>query len=446
MKSFVRAGALLGSLTGLIALGVAYAQSGAGITQPPVGGFAPLNTGKIPPFQPPPAGVKPLATDMFTSKNFYKDQKFWTDPRYYRCNTPRMITEFLWESGRIGTHPPTTASWGDCKLDYPREQIVSPYPYKTAKAHYEALLAAAKSHGGPTVYTKATTPDWDGFYDRDLAASDMPGTFPLDKQTQGFFKRLGMTGERWNWGGINQPSTIVSLLTPEYQKRYVQMLYHEGVDNSKQWNASFCYPEGFTRWWAWPSRGAAFQLTMTPYQVEFLSGIADNFLRQVLIGKQHVQKVPQWYGETVGFWDGTTLVAWTANIQAWTQHTMFENSGKLEAVETFKPVYDAGGKFIGLDNEAVFYDPEALEQPVRISDRFLRRATMDDPTARFTFIECLSNVRNVDGRPKQLSNHDPDFVDYYGRPWAQVWEKYFEKGWDKPASSDVPEDVLKQLE
>ena len=45
----------------------------------------------------------------------------------------------------------------------------------------------------------------------------------------------------WGWGQ-GAP------LTPEYQKRYVQMLYHEGVDNSKQWNASFCYPEGFTHW------------------------------------------------------------------------------------------------------------------------------------------------------------------------------------------------------
>jgi hypothetical protein len=37
-------------------------------------------------------------------------------------------------------------------------------------------------------------------------------------------------------------------------------------------------------------------------------------------------------------------------------------------------------------------------------------------------------------------------VDYYGRPWAQVWEKYFEKGWDKPQTTGVPEDVLKALQ
>ena len=132
-------------------------------------------TRTIPPFQGPPAGVKPLTTDMFTSKNFYKDQKSWSDPRYYRCNSPRELVESLWESGRIGVKPPTTASWGDCSIDYPRRNIVSPYPYRTAQEHYEALLAAAKAHGGPTVYTKATTPDWDGFYDRDQKATDQQG-------------------------------------------------------------------------------------------------------------------------------------------------------------------------------------------------------------------------------------------------------------------------------
>ena len=27
--------------------------------------------------------------------------------------------------------------------------------------------------------------------------------------------------------------------------------------------------------------------------------------------------------------------------------------------------------------------------------------------------------------------------DMFGRPWAQIWEQYFEKGMQKPAEADI---------
>src|SRR5277367_1510839 len=58
------------------------------------GDFTPIAfDGPIASKLPPAPSVSPLPVDMFTSKNFYKDKASWMDARYYRCRTPRQMTE-----------------------------------------------------------------------------------------------------------------------------------------------------------------------------------------------------------------------------------------------------------------------------------------------------------------------------------------------------------------
>jgi hypothetical protein len=376
-------------------------------------GEGPAWDGKTPP------GVQALDVDLFKSKDFYKDRSHWLDQRYWRCNSPRQIADM--RSGgagsgtsdpRIGANPPTSARWGDCKMDWPRENIVSPYAFKSSEEHYAALLADARKRGGPTKHTYETMPKWDGVYGEYLPEG----------------KRV------WNYGRSTQVPTFLSLLTPEYQERMVRQLYHEGVDAAHQWSASYCWPEGFMRQWATGPKPQ--RVVVTPEVVVFMGSGSGNMWRIVHLNRDYPlgQEIPQWYGDTVGFWDGDTLVTRTRNVQAWTQHTTWEFSYSFETIEIITPARDAAGKFLGLDWETIIYDPEALQQPVRIlwhRDYRESWATAE----RLGWAECTRALYPIDGFATQVAPGQvipfkvPDMFD---RPWARIWEENFEQNMERP--------------
>ena len=91
--------------------------------------------------------------------------------------------------------------------------------------------------------------------------------------------------------------------------------------------------------------------------------------------------VRQWYGDTIGFWDGDALVTWTANVQGWNYQQGWDTAERLGWAECPRPLYPVNG----------YATPVAPGQVIEY--------------------------------------RVPDMFD---RPWAQIWEEYLEKNMEKP--------------
>src|SRR5690606_28803150 len=109
-------------------------------------------------------------------------------------------------------------------------------------------------------------------------------------------------------------------------------------------------------------------------------------------------------------------------------------SSKMQTVEIYTPVRDANGNITALNHEAVFYDPEALVEPIRIVRNLERNSSLAEGEP-YTYIECVQSIFPIRGvaTPMAPGNIiEYEVPDMYGRPWAQLWEKYQEEGMQKP--------------
>jgi hypothetical protein len=273
-------------------------------------------------------------TTIFTTPDVRQDSERWTDPAYYRNNTVGQLRGMA-----IGTEPGGGSTQQANSRVYGSEgtgkvgalDLSSPYSYKTAWEHYQALLKEAR---GGTKHTKDTIPDWSGRW--------MGGAVGLG-------------------GGPNPASSVAALLTPTYREYFVRELkaYTEG----RIWSAgSICLPGGFF------SALGAEEFVVTPNRVYTLGASnGENYIRWIYTdGSGHSAKEAEfskWHGESVGFWNGDTLIVHTNQIHGW-KGGVSEFSDGLETVESIRRVGDR------LEGEITLYDAEVLMRPVRARMRW----------------------------------------------------------------------------
>ncbi len=145
--------------------------------------------------------------------------------------------------------------------------------------------------------------------------------------------------------------------------------------------------------------------------------------------------VPQWFGETIGFWDGDALITWTSNIQGWISHGGFEFSNKLQSIEIYTPRKDASGALVGIKQEIVLYDDGELRRAgahrpqARQASRAQRGRSVRDHGVHAAELSRSTATRRRCRRARPFEYRVPDI---YGRPWAQIWERYHEEGMERP--------------
>jgi len=273
-----------------------------------------------------PTAQTPTQTTIFNTKDFRQDRALWTNPAYYRNNTPGQLRGMAIgvvpyeDTGQVGG----SRLYGSLGTGKPGAiNLASPYPYKTAMEHYQALLKEAK---GGTKHTRDTVPDWSGVW-------------------------IGRGGFG---GGQGPASDVVKVLKPKYQEPYVQEL--KASTEGRIWSpTAFCLPGGFF------SALDADEFIATPNKVWLMAtGNGSNMTRWVYINEPHVAEdlqFPKWFGESIGFWNGDTLVVHTNQIKGW-HGGIIEFTDNMEAVETYRRVGDQ------IQGEITIYDPEVFTGPL----------------------------------------------------------------------------------
>jgi hypothetical protein len=175
------------------------------------------------------------------------------------------------------------------------------------------------------------------------------------------------------------PQPPIPKLTPEYAKRYAEWRRKFESGTQEPDSVTRCLAFGIARFGTMPV-----EIIQTPGQITMNLGVLHDIRRIYLDGIGHTTGAdPSFSGDSVGHWEGDTLVVETSNVRAGTiDRNGVPYSDKLTAVERIRRVSPTR-----LEIETTLTDPEAFEEPFT-----MRRAYVPmPPGSRFEEYLCENN-------------------------------------------------------
>jgi hypothetical protein len=168
-------------------------------------------------------------------------------------------------------------------------------------------------------------------------------------------------------------------LTPAYAKKYAEWRRKFETGEQDPDSVTRCLAFGLARFGTMPV-----EIIQTPGQITMNLGVLHDIRRIYMDGIGHTTGAdPSFNGDSVGHWDGDTLVVETNNIRAGTiDRNGVPYSDKLTAVERIRRVSPTR-----LEIETTLTDPEAFVTPFTIKRAYVPMP----PGSRFEEYLCENN-------------------------------------------------------